>query len=243
MTEVDLDLLADGYQLRPMSPHARERAVQGADGCSGWLLDIGGGSGSHAVTWNDSGQRPVIVDPSTAMLERSRRHRGLGLVRAQSQRLPFCDSTCGLAYFHLSIHYGDWSDAIDEAFRVVHAGGRIEVWTIAPKAIEGSSLGRWFPKVIEIDTARFPDPGRIARHCRSKGGFVDVSESSEPIARRAGAWQKAVRGRFVSTLQFLDDSEIEEGLTRFVAAYPDPDSEYAYELELTRISTVVRPLR
>jgi len=243
MEPVDLDHLADAYRLRPMSAHARGRSIVSAQGCTGWLLDVGGGSGSHAATWMDAMRaddiHPVVVDPSPAMLGNAIGDPGLALVRAEAQRLPLRDSTCGLAYFHLSIHYGDWPTAIDEAFRVVAPGGRIEVWTIAPAAIERSSLGRWFPRVIEIDTARFPDPADIARHCESRGGAVSVSSVNEPIARRAGDWREAVRGRFVSTLQFLDDEQIEVGLAKFTEEFPDEESEYPYHLELTRISTVV----
>jgi hypothetical protein len=239
MVEIDLDRLADAYRLRPMSVHARDRAVTSARGCSGWLLDIGGGAGQHAAAWRAGGIHPVVVDPSTAMLERASEHIGVSLIRAESERLPFRDGECGLAYFHLSIHYGDWKQAIDEAFRVVGSGGRIEVWTIAPSAIERSSLGRWFPRVIEIDTARFPDPGDIAYHCASLGGTVGTEVSAEPISRRVADWRDAVRGRFVSTLQLLDDDEIEEGLADFASEFPDEESEYPYHLELTRISTVV----
>ncbi len=192
--------------------------------------------------WSEDGQHPVVVDLSSRMLGRTVDRARLGLVRAESQRLPFQNDSCGLAYFHLSIHYGSWEMAIDEAFRVVVPGGRVVVWTIAPAAMEHSSLGRWFPKVVEIDSARFPDPGAIASRCVSLGGSTEVSITNEPISRRAGDWREAVRGRFVSTLQLLDDREIDEGLARFTSEFPDDDSEYHYELELTRISTVVQPL-
>lgn len=239
MVDIDLDRLADAYRLRPMSHQARQRAVMSARGCRGWLLDIGGGPGRHAATWNEPSQHPVVVDPSSGMLGSAAQHAGLELVRAESRRLPFRSHSCALAYFHLSIHYGDWSAAIDEALRVVEHGGRIEVWTIPPDAMERSSLGRWFPRVVEIDTARFPDPVDIAEYGVSQGGSARISEMSEPIVRTVGDWQNAVRGRFVSTLQLLDDDEIDAGLDRFRSEFPDDDGRYCYELELARISIVV----
>ncbi len=239
MFEIDLDRLAEAYRLRPMSRHARERAVLSARGCTGWMLDIGGGGGDHAATWCEHGQQPIVVDPSSGMLRRAGNRAGLGIVKAESRRLPFQEDSCSLAYFHLSIHYGNWRDAIDEAFRVVAPRGRIEVWTINPAAIEHSSLGRWFPKVVEIDTARFPDPADIVDHCTSRSGSVGMSVTTEPRARRVGDWCEAVRSRFVSTLQLLDDEEIDDGLARFAVEYPDVDAEYSYELELTRVSIVV----
>lgn len=239
MVDIDLDRLADAYRLRPMSAHARERAITSARGCTGWLLDIGGGLGCHGTTWNEPGQHPVVIDPSPGMLGRASQHAELELVRAESRRLPFRSHSCALAYFHLSIHYGNWREAIDEAFRVVQHGGRIEVWTIPPDAMERSSLGTWFPRVVEIDTARFPDPVDIAEYGASWGGAAEVSKTREPIVKRVGDWRNAVRGRFVSTLQLLDDDEIDAGLDRFASEHPDDDSQYRYELELARISIVV----
>jgi SAM-dependent methyltransferase len=239
MVEIDLDRLAVAYDLRPMSDAAHARAVSSARGCSGWLLDIGGGTGGHGAAWREHGQLPIVIDPSLGMLERARSASNVTVVQAHAQSLPFKNDTAALAYFHLSIHYGDWRKAIDEALRVVVPGGRVEVWTMAPEAIERSSLGQWFPRVVEIDTERFPDPDLIAQHCRLEGASVDVSVAREPVARRAADWAEAVRGRFVSTLQLLDDDEIDEGLARFAEQHNNPDSIYRYELGFTRITTVV----
>lgn len=238
MADIDLNRLAAGYRLRPMSNAAKDRARASAMGCSGWLLDIGGGTGDHAAMWRGDGRQPVVVDPSSSMVAKSALHRAVDVVRARAQHLPFQDRTVGLAYFHLSIHYGDWRIALEEALRVTRPGGRIEIWTIDPRVIEHSSLARWFPGVIEIDSARFPDPDRLAELCSTGGRNVSVARTSESINRTAGEWIDAVRGGFVSTLQLIDDDEITEGLSRFAEAYPDRDAPYRYELALTRISTV-----
>ena len=243
MVDIDLDDLGRAYRLRPMSEAARSRAIESAGDCLGVLLDVGGGTGGHAASWLGPHQTPVVVDPSPVMLKSVIQHNGVAVVQARSQRLPFADDVAQLAYFHLSIHYGDWRAAIREANRVVSPGGRIEIWTMGPDAIEHSSLGRWFPRIIEIDTQRFPDPVAIVDFCESRDLYVELTKSSESIVRTAGDWSKAVRGRFVSTLQLLDDSEIDRGLARFSAEYPNPDSLYRYDLRLTRISIIVGPLR
>lgn len=239
MADIDLDQLADAYRLRPMSDAARLRAMASAEGCRGWLLDIGGGRGHHAAVWSADGRTAIVVDPSPGMAARARLRAGLYVVRAHSQSLPFRDRTAGLCYFHLSIHYGDWERSVGEALRVTRSGGRIEIFTMGRDAIERSSLARWFPRVAEIDTERFPDPDEVAERCASGGGSVAVSHETESIERSSGAWVDAVEGRFVSTLQLLDEQEIADGVSRFAAEYPDRDTPYRYELMLTRISTVV----
>jgi SAM-dependent methyltransferase len=157
--------------------------------------------------------------------------------------MPIEDDVASLAYFHLSIHYGDWKAALDEAFRVVAPGGRVEIWTMRHEALQRSSLGRWFPRVVEIDIERFPDLELLVEHCRVAGSSVAVTEVSESIVLPVWEWADAVRRRFVSTLQLLDDSEIDGGLQRFEAEYGNRDDPYQYALRLTRISTAVQPLR
>ena len=239
MVEIDLDSLATGYKLRPVSSAARARAELSSGGCKGLLLDIGGGTGDHAAVWVGEQRLVVVVDPASAMLLRASRHRGVAVVGATAQALPFRDHVATLAYFHLSIHYGDWRRSIAEALRVTRPGGRIEIWTMDREAIARSSLGRWFPEVVEIDQNRFPDPKDLAGRLASKGGTVEITSTSELIDRSASDWADAVRARFVSTLQLLDDAQITEGIARFKAAHPDPDARYRYELLLTRISTTV----
>ncbi len=243
MVDIDLDHLGRAYRLRPMSEAARSRSIVSAGDRSGVLLDIGGGTGGHAASWLGPNRFPVVIDPSSVMLAGASLHSGVAVVQARSQSLPLADDVAELAYFHLSIHYGNWRAAIEEANRVVLPGGRIEIWTMAHDAIERSSLGRWFPQIIEIDTVRFPEPEAIAEFCRSYDLCVELTTSSEPIVSKAADWAEAVRGRFVSTLQLLDDDEIDQGLARFGVEYPNPDSLYRYALRLTRISIIVGPLR
>lgn len=193
--------------------------------------------------WRGAGRRPIVVDPSVAMLRKAQNHHGVAVVQARSQQMPIEDDVASLAYFHLSIHYGDWKAALDEAFRVVAPGGRVEIWTMRHEALQRSSLGRWFPRVVEIDIERFPDLELLVEHCRVAGSSVAVTEVSESIVLPVWEWADAVRRRFVSTLQLLDDSEIDGGLQRFEAEYGNRDDPYQYALRLTRISTAVQPLR
>lgn len=206
------------------------------------VLDVGGGPGNHAGVWAEGGMRAVVLDPSLEMLAVAAGLSGVDAVAGVSQEMPFRDATFELVMFHLSIHYGDWRRALDEALRVLRPGGSCLVWTHGPAHVESSMLTRWFPTVGDIDARRFPDPEHIAGYLAGRGATVTHDTEVEQVVRTAGDWERAVRAGFVSTLQLVSASELERGLNAFRAAYPDPDEPVAYRLGFDRIRAVRRPL-
>jgi len=232
---IDLDDLARGYSHRPPTDAAIGRAKSAAIGQHGVLLDVGGGRGAHAALWRGEGRIPIVVDPSPAMCARAAAHRGVEVVCGRSQQLPFHDACAGLAYFHLSIHYGSFIEAIDEACRVTRPGGRVEIWTFEPDNMQASALATWFPRIGDLDASRFPSIEAVVERFTDRGGDVEVASMPEHVERSAGSWEKAVRHRFVSTLQLLTEAEIDEGLGRFRSSYPDPDDVYRYTIDFVRI--------
>lgn len=234
--EVDLAALATGYRHRPPSSASLQRArATGSELPSGSrILDVGGGHGHHASVWADQGHWPIVVDPASEMI-RPARERHIAVVLGVSQALPFADGAFDLAWFHLSIHYGDWRTAVDEARRATRSGGRIEIWTLATDHHDTSLLARWFPSVAAIDASRFPDGAELESFLAAKGSSVERSQVIEERMRSAGAWAEAVDAGFVSTLQLLDDAERAEGMEAFRLAHPDPDEEITYELRLDRV--------
>lgn len=235
MSDIDLTELANGYNFRPLSESARSRAREAARDRTGILVDVGGGTGGHADQWVGEGRIPVLIDPSSAMCERARRRGTVEVVQAWSQALPLVASCAGLVYFHLSIHYGSFVDAIDEAVRIAERGALIEIWTFAPESMASSALARWFPRVGEIDADRFPAITDLVDALSVHGLDVAVSEHPEAVTRSAGSWELAVRNHFVSTLQLLTADEIDEGLARFRSAFPDSGEPYTYPIEFLRI--------
>lgn len=237
--EVDLDALARGYAYRPISAAATRRAARAAQVSLDPLLDIGGGTGAHAAVWAAAGRRAVVIDASREMAIRANTNPHLGVVLGDGQALPFVNDSFGLAYFHMSVHYGDWRRTLPEAVRCVRPGGRIEIWTFAPSEMGRTSLGRWFPTVVGVDRVRFPDPKLLAallgESCRS----VRVAAEVELIERTAHSWIEAVRGRFVSTLQLVPDDELESGIAAFRRAYPNDGDIYRYEARYTSVTCVV----
>ncbi len=158
------------------------------------------------------------------------RRPGVAAIRASSQQLPLRDATVQLVYFHLSLHYGDWRAALDEAHRVLGPGGQCWIWTMGERHHRESFLARWFPSVGDIDTARFPDPGLVSSYLGERWASVESGKDIEAKVVAAGTWRAAVEARFVSTLQLISDEEFRAGLETYDKTYPDPDEPVEYLL-------------
>lgn len=232
--QIDLESLAAGYSHRPTSPAGLSRARRAASstglGPRDVAVDVGGGRGHHAAVWVETGALPVVVDPSAAMAREAAMQPGVAALRATAQALPIRSGAATLVYFHLSIHYGDWRRAIDEALRVLRPGGECWIWTMGEEHHRASFLTRWFPSVGDIDAARFPPPDDIAAYLSDRVGSVTTGREIEHREMPATVWRRAVQARFVSTLQLISDDEFRSGLIAFDQTYPDGDEVVDYVL-------------
>jgi len=231
---VDLEDLAAGYEHRPPSGAALRRAQRAAEsvglGPGTVAVDIGGGPGHHAAVWAAQGGYAIVVDPSRRMTSVAHRHPGVHPICGVAQRLPLRHETVQLAYFHLSIHYGDWMRALDEVYRVLCPGGTCWIWTMGEDHLRSSFLARWFPSVGDIDAARFPDPRAIVGVLAEVWSEVEHGKEVEARQTSAADWRAAAQARFVSTLQLVPETEFATGLAAFDVAYPDPEQRVEYRL-------------
>lgn len=234
MKPVDLEDLAAGYSYRPPSLEALARASRAADSAGlragDVAIDMGGGRGSHAAVWAERGAMAVVVDPARGMSRIAAELPGVIAVRAPSQDLPIKSGSARLTYFHLSLHYGDWRAAIDEAQRVLAPEGECWIWTMGEEHHRGSFLARWFPSVGDIDTARFPDPAEVVATLERGWSSVATGKEVEEKLTAAGQWRTAVQNRFISTLQLIPDDEFQAGMARYDNAYPDENQSVKYRL-------------
>jgi ubiquinone/menaquinone biosynthesis C-methylase UbiE len=232
--EVDLEDLAAGYAHRPSSPEALARAHRAAKSAhlskGDVAIDLGGGRGQHAAVWVARGARALVVDPARGMVKVAAQRKGIAAICAYSQNLPLSNGSVRLAYFHLSLHYGDWRAALDEAGRVLSTDGECWIWTMGEQHHRASLLAKWFPSVGDIDAARFPDPQEVADYLRATTGKVEMGKETETKAMPAGQWRAAVVARFVSTLQLIPEEEFDRGLAGFELAYPDQTEMVEYDL-------------
>ncbi|MCP3996812.1 MAG: class I SAM-dependent methyltransferase [bacterium] len=234
MKRIDLEDLAAGYGYRPPSPEALARANRAADSAglsAGDLaIDIGGGRGSHAAVWAQRDAVALVIDPARGMSHVAAKRPGVMAIRAPAQHLPIKSGTAQLVYFHLSLHYGDWRAAVDEAWRVLAPEGECWIWTMGEEHHRGSFLAEWFPSVGDIDTARFPDPAEVVANLERGWTTAETGKDIEKKVTAAGIWRTAVENRFISTLQLIPDYEFRAGMANYDDTYPDPDEPVEYLL-------------
>ena len=240
---VDLEGLAEGYDHRPVSDASLARARRAAAsvqlGRNDVALDIGGGRGRHAAMWIENGALPVVVDPARGMARAAASKTGVLPVCATAQALPFVSGSVRLSYFHLSIHYGDWRRALDEAMRVSRTGAECWIWTMGAEHHRASFLAKWFPSIGDIDSVRFPDPDDLSDYLAERSRRVETGKETERVVKPAGAWRSAVEAGFVSTLQLISSDELARGLAEFDQAHPDPHEPVEYLLTFDWIRAVI----
>ncbi|MEA2001581.1 MAG: class I SAM-dependent methyltransferase [Actinomycetota bacterium] len=232
--EVDLEDLAAGYAHRPSSPAALARAQRAAQsvhlGKGDVAIDLGGGRGQHAAVWAERGALALVVDPARGMVQVAAQRKGVAAICAYSQNLPLSKGSVRLAYFHLSLHYGDWKAALDETRRVLSADGECWIWTMGEAHHRASLLAKWFPSVGDIDAARFPEPQEVAGYLLATTSNVEMGRETETKVMPAGQWRAAVAAKFVSTLQLIPKDEFDRGLAGFDLAYPKETEMVEYNL-------------
>jgi SAM-dependent methyltransferase len=98
-------------------------ALAGAPGRR--LADIGGGTGNYALVLQREGWDPVVADRSAEMLARATA-KGLEVVQADAQQLPFEDESFDAAMMISMLHHvEDRGAALAQARRILRAGGRL----------------------------------------------------------------------------------------------------------------------
>lgn len=136
------------------------------------LLDVGGGSGRASVAIDAT--EPVVVDASAGMLGQARR-RGLGAVQADAANLPVRSGTVDAITIVDALHHvADQRGAIEEAWRVLAAGGVLVVSEFDPSTRRGRALVALEHLVGFASTFHAPDD--LADVMRTAGFDVAVTD-------------------------------------------------------------------
>jgi SAM-dependent methyltransferase len=199
------------------------------------VLDVGCGTGRLAAELAGRGARVWGVDPSAEMLAvaRSRAGRNVGLKQGAAEQLPFRDGWFERAVLRMVVHLVDRERALPELARVLGAGGRAVVATFRAEHFDGLWLSPYFPSVAALDRARFPDPDLLAAELLQAGfaGTRRVDLTVRQQLSRADALDR-LRGRYISTLALIPESELRTGIELAERELPDA---LAYDLAWTLV--------
>ena len=188
------------------------------------VLEVGCGTGALAAALAERGARVWGIDAEPEMLAvaRQRVPAGVGLKEGRAEALPFKDGWFDRVVMRLSLHLFDRPAAIAEARRVLGPDGRLAIATFDPAHFDGFWLNAIYPRIAEIDRARFPTLAQIEADAAAAGfSAVRATQLSQrrPLARAVAL--ERIRGRYISTLQLLDPAEYADGLARAERELPD----------------------
>ena len=134
---------------------------------------------------------------------------------APVEQLPFKDGWFERAVMWLVVHLVDRPRAFAELRRVLGADGRLVIATFDPAYFD-------FPSIERIDRARFSSAADLGAELEAVGfGPVRLLSLSQRASVDREAALRKVRGRFISTLQMLDEDEYEAGLGRLERELPE----------------------
>lgn len=141
----------DGNPLIPLEGEATRRWYGSVAGQQ--VLDLGCGTGRHAVALADAGATVAALDQSPPMLERARAkiaNRRIALVRGKLPGpLPFKDGSFALVVLGLvAEHVEDLATLINEVVRVLIPSGRCILSTLHPDRTAAGQMARY----IDVET-------------------------------------------------------------------------------------------
>lgn len=177
------------------------------------VLDAGCGTGRLAEALAPFA-RVWGIDASPEMLAvaRARVPSTVRLKLARAEEPPFKDGWFERVVYWLVIHLIDRPAAFRAAHRMLAPGGRVCVVTFDSSYFSSFWLSRYFPRIGEIDRARFPTREELEAELGG-AGFEPVrlvTHDQRSRIDRETALAK-IAGRHISTFDLLDEAEYERG--------------------------------
>ena len=159
------------------------------------ILDVATGAGNVAQAAVRKGTRVVGVDFSTAMLAQGRkRYQDVDFCEGDAEALPFADNSFDAVVINFGLlHFGRPEQAVGEAYRVLHPGGRIgfTVWA-TPKTAIGFQIMLQAIEAHGDPNVRLPEGPpffRFSNPAESKRTLREVGFTNPVITKVQQTWR------------------------------------------------------
>ena len=197
------------------------------------VLDVGCGTGRFAIPLAERWSCSVIgMDTSKQMLNEGRKRPNGNQVKwvlADAENLPFLGGVLDFCLMSMVIHHIDNKrKALGGVQRVLASDGTFVIRTCSHEQLRTLPDYYFFPRALEIDTARIPDVP-VLEIMLSESGYAPVNlyEIDSPALESAEEYLTKIRNKHSSTLHLLSENEFNEGLRkaeRYFAETPLPEA-------------------
>lgn len=150
------------------------------------VLNVGAGAGSY----EPADRYLIAVEPSVTMREQRLKCNKVPAINAKADNLPFDDNSFDASMAMVTIHH--WPDiekGLKELRRVTRH--QVVIMTFDPEQLDNFWNAEYFPEVIEVEKARYPQIDYI-KNCL--GGNCKVVPVPIPLDCKDG-FQEAFYGR------------------------------------------------
>ncbi|RIK53136.1 MAG: hypothetical protein DCC57_08775 [Chloroflexi bacterium] len=192
------------------------------------LLDIGCGTGNYTDVMQQLTQARITgLDQSEGMLAKARaKNDQLDFGQGDAQQMPFASASFDFIYMTDVIHHvPDIGRLLGEIARVLKLGGKVCIVTQSHAQIARRPIATFFPSIVAVDTARYPDIPQIVAAAAAHGlALVREERLGEGEPTLYGQpFLAAVRARGYSMLRLISDEEYTRGLAQVEAQLAQGD--------------------
>ncbi|HUV04928.1 MAG TPA: methyltransferase domain-containing protein [Armatimonadota bacterium] len=208
-------------------------------------LDLGCGTGRFTIPIAEVARARVTgADISAEMLAEAASKPGAGAVwwvRCDARDLAFGSGAFQCVFMSLLLHHvDDMRRVLRECCGILRPGGVCLIRTSGHDDIHTMPVYRFFPRAWEIDRNRLPEIGVIEQGMLRAGfGRASHEKVTQELVSSTEEYLDKMRRRNISSLTFLSDQELAEGLSRMKEHFESIGEEAALAEVATEQMTLV----